>query len=212
MIQLFQIIVLVFSAVIHEYMHGWMADRLGDDTAKRAGRLTLNPLVHLDMFGSIILPLLLIFSGVGVIFGWAKPVPYNPNNLRDSKWGSAKVAAAGPLGNLIIAVFFGIFLRVVPLGNPMLIGLIAIIIFINLILMIFNLVPIPPLDGSKILMAFLPFSWQLKFMRWEKYGMILVLLFLFVAIDLILPITLFLMKIIVGSQAFMTISLMFGFG
>lgn len=211
MIQLFQIIVLIFSAIIHEYMHGWMAERLGDDTAKRAGRLTLNPLAHLDWFGSVLLPLMLIFSGVGVIFGWAKPVPYNPNNLRNPRWDSAKVAAAGPLGNLIIAVLFGLFLRFVPLDSLMLVVLIVIIVFINLILMIFNLVPIPPLDGSKILMAFLPSSWQVKFMRWERYGIILLLLFIFIAIDIILPITLFLMKLIIGNEAFASVGMIFSF-
>src|SRR6056297_2198326 len=102
-IMIFQIIVLVFSAIIHEYMHGWMADYLGDSTAKDSGRLTLNPIPHIDPFGSILLPFILIATGAGIVFGWAKPVPYNPYNLKDPKWGPAKVAAAGPLANLITA-------------------------------------------------------------------------------------------------------------
>ncbi|MCF7819839.1 MAG: site-2 protease family protein [Candidatus Pacebacteria bacterium] len=205
MIQIFSIIVLIFSAIIHEYMHGWMAERLGDNTAKDAGRLTLNPIAHIDFFGSIILPLLLVLSGTNIIFGWAKPVPFNPNNLRDKKWGSAKVAIAGPLGNLIIALVLGLVIRFVEFANPMLSGLLVLAIFINLILMVFNLLPIPPLDGSKVLMAFLPTSWQLKFMQLERYGMILVILFILIGFNIIFPITVFLMKLIAGPGALMTL-------
>ncbi|MCX6798407.1 MAG: site-2 protease family protein [Candidatus Falkowbacteria bacterium] len=104
MVYVFQIVILILSAVIHEYMHGWAADRLGDPTAKNMGRLTLNPLKHLDWFGSFLLPLVMIISRMPFVFGWAKPVPYNPYNLRDKKWGGAKVAAAGPLGNLIFDI------------------------------------------------------------------------------------------------------------
>src|SRR5574344_1057586 len=109
MFYVFQIIILIFSAVVHEYMHGWMAYRLGDSTAKDAGRLTLNPLAHLEWFGSFFLPLVMIISHMPFVFGWAKPVPYNPYNLRDRKYGDAKVGLAGPLGNFIIALFFGLF-------------------------------------------------------------------------------------------------------
>jgi Zn-dependent protease len=210
MLQIFGIIVLIFSAIIHEYMHGWMAERLGDNTAKDAGRLTLNPIPHLDLFGSIILPSLMALSGTGIIFGWAKPVPFNPNNLTDRKWGPAKVAIAGPLGNLIIALMLGLGLRFFEIANPTMIALFAIAILINLVLMIFNLVPIPPLDGSKVLMAFLPFNWQTQFMKLERYGMILVILFIFIAFDIIIPITFFLMRLIVGNEAMMQITSMFG--
>ncbi|MCF7795108.1 site-2 protease family protein [Patescibacteria group bacterium] len=210
MLQIFGIIVLIFSAIIHEYMHGWMAERLGDNTAKDAGRLTLNPIPHLDLFGSIILPSLMALSGTGIIFGWAKPVPFNPNNLNDKKWGPAKVAIAGPMGNLIIALMLGLSLRFLEIANPTMIALFAMAILINLVLMIFNLMPIPPLDGSKVLMAFLPFKWQMQFMKLERYGMILVILFIFIAFDIIIPITFFLMKLIVGNQAMMQISMMFG--
>ncbi len=201
-IVIFEIIVLVFSAIIHEYMHGWMADRLGDPTAKNLGRLTLNPIPHIDLFGSIILPLVLVFSGAGFVLGWAKPVPFNPNNLRDQKYGAAKVAAAGPMANLIVALFFGLLIRF--LGgwllniNPVLLDFFAIIVFINLLLLVFNLVPIPPLDGSKVLMPFLPYSWQIKYASLERFGFFLVLLFVIFAFSLIAPIIYFLFSLLVG--------------
>ena len=196
---IFQIVVLIFSAVIHEYMHGWMADRLGDPTAKNAGRLTLNPIPHIDLFGSILLPVLLVVTGAGFVLGWAKPVPFNPYNLRDQKYGSAKVAVAGPLGNLITALFFGLILRFFPITSPQLILLLQIIVFINLLLMIFNLVPIPPLDGSKVIMPFLPYQWQEKYMSIERYGMFLVILFVIFGFSFIIPIISFLFGLIVGA-------------
>ncbi len=196
---IFQIVVLIFSAVIHEYMHGWMADRLGDPTAKNAGRLTLNPIPHIDLFGSILLPVLLVATGAGFVLGWAKPVPFNPYNLRDQKYGSAKVAVAGPLGNLITALFFGLILRFFPIASPQLILLLQIIVFINLLLMIFNLVPIPPLDGSKVIMPFLPYQWQEKYMSIERYGMFLVILFVIFGFSFIIPIISFLFSLIVGT-------------
>jgi len=197
MIYVFQIIVLIFSAIIHEYMHGWMAYRLGDSTAKDAGRLTFNPFAHLDWFGSFLLPLIMVVSNMPFVFGWAKPVPYNPYNLKDKKYGEAKVALAGPLGNLIVAIFFGLFLRLVPLSSLTFVFLISTIITINLILMIFNLIPIPPLDGSKILAAFLPAKARQKYLSLERYGFIFILLFIMLAGDLIVPAVEFLYKIIV---------------
>lgn len=198
MIYVFQIIVLIFSAVVHEYMHGWMAYRLGDSTAKDAGRLTLNPFAHLEWFGSFFLPLVMIISHMPFVFGWAKPVPYNPYNLRDRKYGDAKVGLAGPLGNFIIALFFGLFLRFVPVGNLTFTALISLIVYINLVLMVFNLIPIPPLDGSKILAVFLPERIRYKYLNSEKYGFIFVILFVMLAGDLIIPAVSFLYKIIVG--------------
>ncbi len=198
MLIVFQIIVLVFSAIIHEYMHGFAALQLGDNTAKNAGRLTLNPLAHLDWFGSFFLPLIMIISGVGFVFGWAKPVPYNPNNLRDKKYGDAKVALAGPLGNLIIAIFFGLCLRFLPFYNMTFTGLLSVIVGINLALMVFNLVPIPPLDGSKILAAFLPAEMREKYLNSERMGMILIILFVMLGGGLLMPIINFLYKVIIG--------------
>ncbi len=198
-IAIFQIIVLIFSAIIHEYMHGWMAERLGDSTAKEAGRLTLNPLPHIDLFGSILLPFILIMTGSHFVFGWAKPVPFNPYNLRDQKYGAAKVAAAGPLGNLITALFFGAILRFFPLNSPTLVLALQLIVFINLLLMVFNLVPIPPLDGSKIILPFLPRRWQLNYLKVEQYGMFLVVIFIVLGFSLIIPIVEFLFNLIVGG-------------
>jgi len=195
---IFQIIVLIFSAIVHEYMHGWMADRLGDSTAKDAGRLTLNPIPHLDLFGSILLPAMLVLSNVGFVFGWAKPVPFNPYNLSDKKYGSAKVALAGPLGNLIVALFFGLILRFINLPSQELSILFSMIVQINLLLMVFNLVPIPPLDGSKVIMPFLPISMQENMIKFEKYGMFIVLLFIMFGFSIIIPIINFLFRVIVG--------------
>jgi Zn-dependent protease len=198
MIEIFQIIVLILSAIAHEYMHGWMAYRLGDNTAKNAGRLTLNPLAHLEWFGSFFLPLIMVLSGMPFVFGWAKPVPYNPFNLRDRKYGDAKVAAAGPLANLVIALFFGLCLRFLPFSNIYFSGLLGIIVYINLILMVFNLVPIPPLDGSKILGTFLPAHLRERYLGSERIGFIFVILFVMLAGGLITPIVNFLFKVIVG--------------
>ncbi len=196
---LFALIIILFSAIIHEYMHGWMADRLGDPTARDAGRLTLNPVAHIDIWGSILMPVL-IFIGTGgsLIFGYAKPVPFNPYNLRDQKYGSAKVAVAGPLANLITALFFGLFLRFVPGLSLVLVSFLAAIVQINLVLMIFNLLPIPPLDGSKVIMPFLPYNLQMKLSQLEPYGFMLVLFFVFFGFSLIVPIINFLFRLIVG--------------
>lgn len=198
----FQIIILVFSAVIHEYMHGWTANFLGDSTAKDAGRLTINPLPHIDVFGSVILPLMFAIIGSPVMFGYAKPVPFNPHNLRDQKYGSAKVALAGPLSNLAVALFFGLILRffsdfLIERG-VMLAGLLQIIVYLNIFLAVLNLVPIPPLDGSKVLIPFLPYNWQMKFLEFERFGFTLVLLFMFFGFGIIMPVINFLFKLITG--------------
>lgn len=151
---IFTIAIFVFSVIIHEVAHGLAAYAQGDNTAKMAGRLTLNPIPHIDIFGSIILPLLLVLSSSPMVIGWAKPVPFNPYNLRNQKWGEAIVAFAGPLSNIAIAVIFGSLIRLglfTSLTDPFLY-----IVLINLVLATFNLVPIPPLDGSKILFSLFP--------------------------------------------------------
>jgi len=146
----FEIIVLLFSAILHEIAHGYEAERLGDDTARRAGRLTLNPLVHLDFFTSILMPILLIWATNGAFFfAAAKPVPYNPNNLKNPRSGSAKIALAGPLTNFLIALVFSIALRITvlfPVSDAFILFL-SIIVYINIILGIFNLIPIRPSTG-----------------------------------------------------------------
>lgn len=199
MIQVYQVVILVLSAVVHEYMHGWMAYRLGDSTAKDAGRLTMNPLAHLEWFGSFFLPLVMIFGNFPFVIGWAKPVPYNPYNLEDKKYGEAKVAAAGPLANLVIALVFGLFLRWSPFYNLEFFGFISLIVFINLVLMVFNLVPIPPLDGSKILASFLPDNLRDRYLGLEKMGFILVILFVMLGGSLIMPLVNLLFRFILGS-------------
>ena len=197
------IIVLIMSAIVHEVSHGLAALWLGDPTAKYAGRLTLNPLKHLDPFGSFLMPLLLYFgTGGRFFFASAKPVPYNPYNLRDQQYGPAIVGAAGPISNIVIALVFGIFLRIfmvsglVPTGDVVALignifsgqsllgsGLSAVaiifimIIYINILLAIFNLIPFPPLDGSKILFAILPMREETK-LRLEQGGFIFLLIFI----------------------------------
>jgi len=178
------------SVVIHEISHGFVALHFGDKTALYAGRLTLNPLKHLDMFGSIILPLLLVLSNSQFMFGWAKPVPYNPNNLADRKWGTVAVASAGILANLFLAVLFGLVLRF-SLNNILSINFVSIIssiVLINLGLAIFNLIPIPPLDGSKILFSILPISFYSIISFLEQYSLILLFVFIFFFADSLNPI------------------------
>jgi Zn-dependent protease len=198
MLAVFQIIVLIFSAVIHEYMHGWMADRLGDPTAREAGRLTLNPLAHLEWFGSLLLPGMMLFAGMPFVFGWAKPVPYNPYRLRDHRYGGAKVALAGPAANFIVAAFFALILRFLPFSSLVFSGLIALIVYINLILMLFNLIPLPPLDGSKILAPFLSPALQEKYLSLERFGFIFVILFAWLGFSYLLPIIDWLFKFLTG--------------
>jgi Zn-dependent protease len=196
-IPIFIIVVLIFSAIVHEYMHGWMANELGDPTAKNAGRLTLNPLAHLDLWGSVILPVALYLT-TGFIFGYAKPVPYNPFNLRNPKYDPVKVALAGPLSNLVLAIFFGIFIRFVPLGNDLLLQLLSVIVQVNLILFIFNILPIPQLDGSRVIFPFLPRPVQEFYLRAEVFGTYIALIFVLVAFPVILIAVNFLYKLIVG--------------
>lgn len=186
----FQILVLLFSVVIHEVSHGVVADHLGDPTARLQGRLTLNPIKHLDPFGSVILPLMLVVFNTGIIFGWAKPVPYNPLNLKNPEKGGAMIAAAGPISNIVLALVFALIFRIFGafLPSPIFLDLISRVVLINIVLAVFNLVPVPPLDGSRVLFAFLPPSMNnFKYML-ERYGFVLVLFFIFFGISLIYPV------------------------
>ncbi len=147
------IVILIFSIIIHEVMHGVAADWLGDKTARYAGRLTLNPIPHIDIMGSIIVPILSSFAGM--FFGWAKPVPVNPYNFQIlRKWGEAITAFAGPLSNLVLAVLFGVLIRLDL--SPAFVDTFFYVVMINCSLFVLNMIPIPPLDGSKVLAAFLP--------------------------------------------------------
>jgi len=188
------------SVVIHEISHGFIALRFGDKTALYAGRLTLNPLKHLDMFGSILLPALLIFTNSPFMFGWAKPVPYNPNNLINKKWGTIAVASAGVLANLFIALFFGLILRFTINSGVSVdfVSIISSIVLINLGLAIFNLVPIPPLDGSKILFSLLPNSLYSVIAFLEQYSLVLILVFIVFFVDYLYPVLTFLFTLFTG--------------
>ncbi len=191
----------IFSIGLHEISHGYAAYLLGDSTAKYAGRLTLNPLKHLDIFGSVILPAFTYLTG-GFILGWAKPVPFNPYNLKNQKWGPAIVGAAGPLANILVIVIFGIFIKIggqFALLTSSLFQIAALIILVNLQLTILNLIPIPPLDGSRLLSAFLPYRWQNIQYTLERYSFFFVLIFIFFIWPyLFLPIVSFLFKLITG--------------
>ena len=203
-IQIFSFVILIFSIVIHEFAHGWMANSLGDPTAKFMGRLTLNPIAHIDLVGSVILPLFLLLSGSSYMFGWAKPVPYNPYNLRDKKKGELLVAVAGPVSNLMIALIFGIIIRMLLLQgyaiDNNIIIMFGIIVLYNVLLAVFNLVPIPPLDGSKVLFHFLPYSMQNIREVLEKNGMIFIILFIVFGFQFIIPIILVLFVFMTGSS------------
>ncbi|MSR87649.1 MAG: site-2 protease family protein [Candidatus Zambryskibacteria bacterium] len=198
----FQILILIMSIVIHEVSHGYAARHLGDRTAEYEGRLTLNPLKHLDPIGSLLVPLFSYILG-GFIIGWAKPVPYNPYNLRPGRWSEAIVAGAGPLSNIAIALIFGVLLRGALSGevgwaSPAFIEITSIIVLINIILAVFNLMPVPPLDGSKILFALFPAHFTQFRAFFERYGLVLLIFFVFFIWQLIFPLVVLLFSLIAG--------------
>lgn len=177
--------IVVLSIIFHEVAHGYVANFLGDPTARLQGRLTLNPMPHIDPVGSVLVPGILALSGTPFLIGWAKPVPYNPYNLRHGKWGEAAVAFAGPAVNILIAVLFGFLVRFGVLADPALFQIALLVIFANLALAFINLIPIPPLDGSKIVKALLPYHASAAYARIEHmtyalgpFGLIGVLLLL----------------------------------
>lgn len=170
--------------VVHEVAHGYAALRLGDPTAKMQGRLTLNPLKHLELFGSFIVPLVTSLSGIG--FGWAKPVIINPYNFKDRKIGELIVALAGPISNICIAIIFALVIRLTPFSGPF-IYISSMIVAINLSLAVFNLIPIPPLDGSKILFTFISEEQREMIERYSIFLFLIVILFLWKFIAPIVP-------------------------
>lgn len=196
---IFNILVVLFSVVLHEVSHGIVAHSMGDNTAKDLGRITLNPFKHLDLFGSVLLPLFTFWAG-GFVFGYAKPVPYNPANLRDRKYGPAKVAFAGPAVNMLVALVFGLFLRFLPsaLEATIMPQLLTFIVLLNLTLAIFNLMPIPPLDGHWLLLTFLPAKFAAFKFFILRYSLLLFFIFLIFFFPLLLPLIYFLFRIIVG--------------
>lgn len=197
----FYIVILIMSIVIHEVSHGFMAERFGDDTARDAGRLTLNPIKHLDIFGSIILPAFLVLTNAGFLFGWAKPVPYNPANFQNQRTGTLAVAAAGVSANFLIAIIFGLVIRFLPnfIAVPQSFYFItSAIVIVNLALGIFNLIPIPPLDGSKILFSLLPSSAMPFLYQMEQYSLFFLLIFIVFFADVLSPIMIFLFSLLTG--------------
>lgn len=195
-----RIIIFLFSVVFHEVAHGWTAYALGDPTAKYAKRLTLNPLKHLDPVGSILVPLFLVLTRSPFLFGWAKPVPVNPRNFKDQKYGGAKVAIAGPLANISLALIFGLILRFLPALYiiPGLASIFLYIVQINLILAVFNLIPVPPLDGSHILFTFLPRNAEKIKIFLSQYGLFVLIFIIFFLFKYIIQIVLWLMRLITG--------------
>ena len=180
------ILPVIFAITVHEVAHGWIAKKYGDNTASSQGRLTLNPIKHIDLFGTIILPGLLLITGTGFIFGWAKPVPVDPRNFKNPLHDMAIVALAGPVSNLLMAVGWALIVRLgVTIGAgteaislPLIYSGVA-GISINLVLALINLLPIPPLDGSRILTGMLPAYWAWQYNRLERFGFIILLLLLY---------------------------------
>lgn len=193
------IVILIFSVIVHEVMHGYVALMFGDHTAQRAGRLTLNPIPHIDLVGTILLPAILfllpILTGVrpGFLIGWAKPVPVNPLNFSDLRRGEIFVSLAGVASNFVLALLFAVLyhISVGILDNAFLTRVFEFAVQVNLVLAIFNLIPVPPLDGSKVLIAFLPFKAANTFERvTSQYGIFIIILLLYLnIIDLIFNFT-----------------------
>lgn len=194
---IFYFLVIIPSAIIHEYAHGWVANQLGDPTAKYAGRLTIDPRAHIDMWGTILMPLgLFLLTGGRFLFAYAKPVPYNPYNLKDQKWGPVWVGLAGPAANLLLAISFAILYRLFP--TLYMAQFFAIIVMANVTLMVFNMLPIPPLDGSKLLYALLPASAHQVRSFLDRYGFMILLFFVFFLFGFISPVINFFIRILLG--------------
>jgi len=179
----FQVLILLFSVILHEVAHGYAALSLGDPTARAAGRLTLNPIKHMDPWGTVVLPLFLILIRAPFLVGWAKPVPVNPFLLRDPKRGMMLVGAAGPLANISLILLSALVLRILPFAAPPLIfDLFKYCCAINIILALFNLLPVPPLDGSKVVAGILPPKIRDVYVGLERYGIFIIIGLLYLGI------------------------------
>lgn len=176
---IFNLPAFLIAIVVHEYAHGFIAYRLGDNTAKHMGRLTFNPLAHIDLFGTIIFPLLLIGIKAPFVFGWAKPIPVNFYNLHHPKKDMIWVGLAGPAANFITAFIAFLILKLRIINQTEFVNFLLMVFFINLVLGIFNLIPMPPLDGSRILMGILPQKLAIMYSRFEPYGKLIIILLLF---------------------------------
>ncbi len=187
------------AVIIHEYAHGWVAWRLGDSTAKDAGRLTLNPLAHIDPVGTIFLPLMLLITRAPIVFGWAKPVPVDFRSLQNPKKDMVWVGLAGPSANIVFAILLAFILKFFTLtGSHLFVALLSSGILINLVLAVFNILPIPPLDGSRVMMGLLPRGLAIRYARLEPYGFMIIfgLLFLGIIGNVIWPIVMFLGRVL----------------
>jgi len=181
---IFSVLILIMSVVLHELSHGYAAVALGDPTPRIQGRLTLNPLKHLDPVGSVIVPI--VTSLFGFTFGWAKPVQWNPYNIKNKRTGELLIAAAGPACNLLIAVVFGLIIRFAPFSASF-VDIASYVVLINIVLTLFNLVPLPPLDGSHVLFSLLPPSLSNVRVMIERYSVFFLLIALFVVWPLVSP-------------------------
>ncbi len=200
-ISIFYFLVLIISIIVHEVAHGLVAEREGDPTARMLGRITLNPIKHIDWFGSVILPLVLILSHAGFVVGWAKPVPYNPENLKRGNRSVALVSIAGIVVNLAIAIIFGLAIRIgvaSGVSSTAFFDISSIIVLVNIVLAMFNAIPIAPLDGFRFLSSVLPFRYEKNMRDLEKYSLPLLILFLFFGWKFVAPLAFKLFTLLTG--------------
>ncbi|NQU19032.1 site-2 protease family protein [bacterium] len=197
MSMIFSIMLFFLAVVIHEFAHGWMAYKLGDPTAKHSGRLTLNPIAHIDPIGTVILPLFLIMTGSPILFGWAKPVPVNFRALHNPKKDMIWVGLAGPGANIILAIIISLIIKLKVAFIPF--QILEYFMALNLVLAIFNLIPIPPLDGSRVVMGLLPTKLAYQYIQLERFGFIIIVIMLYLGLFQIIiwPIVLTILKLLI---------------